>query len=172
MSGLKSSSSFCLAILVSVIGCTTSTYRVLNSGEFGTEIRVSPDRVLLECERLYDADEPGLSGFMIRVLDEENTLLTLVQGNTLDNKTCDHRIKKVNQILAEGKSIYIAGTGDLSRLRQTGKTYAIPRKGTFASNGRVLGFAAIANEFGSCFDAYSGDEKPCPRDPFPLKSRK
>ena len=172
MDGLRSSKCLCLAMLLSIVGCMTSTYRVLNSGEYGTELIVSPDRVLLECERLYDADDPGLSGFMMHVLDEENTVLTLVQGNTLDNRTCDQRIKKINRILKEGKSIYIAGTGDLSGPRQKGRAYEIPRRGTFISNERILGFAAIANEFGTCFDAYSGDEKPCPRPPFPLKSKK
>lgn len=154
------------------MGCATSKYRVLNSGEYGTELNVSPDRVLLECERLHDADEPGLSGFMMHILDEEDTVLTLVQGNTLDNKTCDRRIKKMNAILKNGKNIYIAGTGDLNKPRTKGKAYAFPRKGTFHNNGRVLGFAAIANEDGACYDAYSGEEKPCPRDPFPLKNKK
>lgn len=153
------------------MGCATSTYRVLNSGEYGTELNVSPNRVLLECERLLDADEPGLSGFMMHVLDEEDTVLTLVQGNTLDNKTCDRRIKKMSEILNNGKNIYIAGTGDLNKPRKNGKSYVFPQKGTFNKNGRVLGFAAIANEHGACYDAYSGEEKPCPRDPFPLKNK-
>ncbi len=172
MRNLKRNKSFCLVLLLPLIGCATSTYRILNSDEGGTELRVSPDRVLLECERLHDADVPGLSGFMMHVLDEANTALTLVQGNTLDNKTCDRRIKKMSEILKKGKNIYIAGTGDLSKPRMKGKSYVFPRKGTFNNNGRVLGFVAIANEHGACYDAYSGEEKPCPREPFPLKNKK
>ena len=96
----------------------------------------------------------------------------MVQGNTLDNKTCDRRIKRISEILSKGKNIYIAGTGDLNKPRQKGKAYIFPQKGTFDNNGRVLGFAAIANELGACYDAYSGEEKPCPRNPFPLKTKK
>lgn len=171
MRALRKSKMLYLTLLSSIMGCATSTYRVLNSGEYGTELNVSPDRVLIECERLHDADEPGLSGFMMHVLDEENTVLTFVQGNTLDSKTCDQRIKKMNKILENGKNIYIAGTGDLNKPRTKGKAYTF-KKGTFQNNGRVLGFAAIANEYGACYDAYSGEEKPCPRAPFPLKSKR
>ncbi len=158
-------------LLLPLMGCATSTYRVLNSGEYGTELSVSPDRVLLECEILHDADEPGLAGFMIHVLDEENTVLSLVQGGALDEKSCERRIKRISEILRKGNRIYIAGTGDLNDPGKKGKAYAFPKKGTFDRNGRVLGFVAIANEQGACYDAYSGEEKPCPRDPFPLKPR-
>jgi hypothetical protein len=103
MGGLKRKNSwYCFLLPLLATGCATSTYRVFNSGEYGTELSVSPDRVLLECEDLSDADEKGLSGFMIHVLDEENTVLTLVQGNTLDKGSCDRRAKKIGEILKEG----------------------------------------------------------------------
>jgi hypothetical protein len=160
----KRSSVACFFVLLA--GCATSSYKVIRSGERGTELIVSPDRVLLECEPLIDADEKGLSGFMMHVLDEENTVLTLVQGNTLDTDSCHRRMKKMSEILRTGKVIFIGGTGDLSEPRRKGRAHVFPRKGTFYSNDRVLGFAVITNEFGACFDAYSGDEKPCPREPF------
>jgi len=169
MAFLRKSSSILILPLLSLMGCATSPYRVLYQDDGIAELNVAPDRILLECERLNDADEPGLSGFMMHVLDEENTVLTLVQGNTLDNQTCDRRIKKMNAILKRGKDIYLAGRGNLSEPRQLGKTYTFSQKGMFKSNGRVLGFVAIANEYGQCYDAYSGDEeKPCPPEPFPL----
>ncbi len=89
----KRSSWACLFVLLA--GCATSSYQVIRSGERGTELIVSPDRVLLECEPLLDADEKGLSGFMMHVLDEENTVLTLVQDNTLDTDSCHRRMKKM-----------------------------------------------------------------------------
>lgn len=171
MNALKKSKKNCPLLFLLLMGCTSSSYQVLNSGEYGTELRVTPDRVLLECERLLDADERNLSGFMMHVLDEQNTVVTLVQGHTLDNKTCDLRIKKIDKILKNRKNIYIAGTGALNQPRTVGKTYTFPKKGIFPNNGRVLGFAAIANEDGACYDAYSADEKPCPRDPFPLSKK-
>lgn len=151
-------------------GCATSTYRISNQDDHSAELNVSPDRVLLECEWLYDADIKGLYGFMIHVLDEEDTVLTISQGNTLDKGSCDRRIKKIGAILRDGKNIYIAGIGDINKPRVKSKrSYHFPKLGTFHSNERALQFIAIANEHGVCYDAYSGDEKPCPRDPFPKK---
>lgn len=169
MAHLKILSMICFVLSA---GCAISTYRVLNTGRYGTELSVSPDRVLLECEWLYDADIKDRYGFMMHVLDEENTVLTVVQGNTLGKSDCDRRLKLIGKILREGKSIYIAGTGVLDSPREIGKPYAFPGKGTFKHNERVLGFAAIANEHGTCYDAYSGPEIPCPRDPFPIRDKK
>lgn len=159
-----------MTLIFLVEGCATSSYRTFSSGGFATELFVTPDRVSMECEDLYDADEKGFAGFMMYVLDEQNTVLTLVQGNKIDKESCERRLRKIGKILRNGKKIYIAGTaGDLSEPRKRGKSYLFPNKGKFESNERVLGFSAIANEYGECFDGYSGEEKPCPREPFPLK---
>jgi hypothetical protein len=49
------------------------------------------------------------------------------------------------------------------------REYFFPGKRKFPSHGRSLGFIAIANDLGRCFDAYAGfDEKPCPPEPFPF----
>jgi hypothetical protein len=158
-----------LTMLWLLVGCATSNYHILNSNDRASELMVSPNRVLLECEWIQDADTPDSYGFMMHILDEENTVLTVVQGNVLDKISCERRLKKIGDILRKGRNIYIAGTGNLNSPRTKGRAYTFPSKGTFNSNERVLGFAAIANEFGLCYDAYSGDEKPCPREPFPLK---
>lgn len=173
MQSLKSNSIFYFFIFFILIGCATSSYRILNQDDHSVELNVSPDRIILECEWLYDADIKGLYGFMIHVLDEENTVLTVSQGNTLDKGSCDRRIKKIGQILREGENIYIAGIGNLNKLRVKGKrSYHFPKIGIFHSNERGLQFIAIANEHGTCYDAYSGDEKPCPREPFPTQKTK
>lgn len=174
MKSLKRNSWRCFLTFFFLAGCATSSYyRIFNQDDQSTELNVSPDRILLECERLHDADTEGLYGFMIRVLDEENTVLTISQGNTVDKGSCDRRIRKISKILREGKNIYIAGIGTLDVPRIKGKSsYTFPKKGTFNSNERALKFMAIANEHGSCYDAYSGDEKPCPREPFPTKKGK
>src|SRR3989338_8188450 len=170
---LKKSFSFYFLTFFILIGCATSSYRILDQDDQSAELSVSPDRVLLECEWLYDADNKGLYGFMIHVLDEENTVLTVNQGNTLNKEDCDRRIKIISRILREGKNIYIAGIGNLNEPRVKGKrTYSFPQKGIFYDNERTLQFVAIANEYGSCYDAYSGEEKPCPREPFPTQKGK
>jgi len=170
MRTLKRNRRWYFLILFFLFGCATSSYRVLNQDDQSAELSVSPDRVLLECEWLHDADIKGRYGFMIHVLDDENTVLTLIQGNTLNKEDCDRRIKKIGKILREGKNIYIAGTGSINEPRVNSKrSYFFPQKGTFLDNERTLQFIAIANEYGSCYDAYSGEEKPCPREPFPTQ---
>lgn len=159
-----------LTLLLS--GCATSSYRILFQDDSAAELSVTPDRVLLECEDLYDADIKGLYGFMIHILNDKGEVLTVVQGNTLDKDSCEHRLKGIEKILREGKKIYIAGRGDLKKVDSSShEEYAFPKKGKFRSWGRTLGFVAIANESGLCYDAYSGfEEKPCPPEPFPFWS--
>lgn len=169
MKSLRVSRWLWMIFLLYLVGCSTQSYRVLKSEDLVTEINLSPERILLECESLHDAPEPGLYGFMMHVLDEENTVLTIAQGNTIGKSDCDRRLEKIGRILKQGKKIYLGGFGELKKPREIGKGYIFPEVGTFYGNGRSLGFEVIANEFGSCYDAYSGDQHPCPREPFVLK---
>lgn len=157
-------------VFAGLCGCATSSYRVLFKDDSAAELSVTPDRVILECEHLYDADIKGLYGFMIHVLDHENTVAMVLQTNTLDQGSCEGRIKKIGRILREGHSIYIAGRGNLENPDPNRKeTYHFPGLGDFKSNGKSLQFVAISNENGLCYDAYSGfNEKPCPPEPFPF----
>jgi hypothetical protein len=152
-------------------GCATSSYRVLFQDDSAAELDVTPDRILLECEDLHDADIKGMYGFMVHVLDGQNKVITIAQSNTLDKKSCNDRLKGIGRILKEGKDIYIAGRGDLGKTRENIRgEYAFPGKGTFQSGGRVLSFVAIANERGLCYAAFGGfGERPCPPEPFPLR---
>lgn len=171
---LKANRFICILLITFLSGCATPSYRILFQDEGSTELSVSPDHVLLECEDLYDADIQGLYGFMMHVLDDQETVLTVVQGNTVDKGSCDNRIKHISKILREGKNIYIAGIGKLRVGRDyTPRIYSFPKKGAFKSNGKTLGFIAISNENGLCYDAYSGvKEKPCPPEPFPFWNKK
>ncbi len=157
-------------VILFLSGCATSSYRVLFQDRGAAELSVSPDRVLLECEDLYDADIKGLYGFMIHLLDDKNTVTTVVQTNTLDKDSCENRLRKIGKILREGKSIYVAGRGNLDDGDpESQRNYAFPQKGSFRSNGKSLQFVAISNERGLCYDAYGGyEEKPCPPEPFPF----
>jgi hypothetical protein len=96
--------------------------------------------------------------------------MDLAQGNRLDKKTCFRYIERISMILKEGRSIYLAGIGNLDKPRIKGEfKYTFPKLGAFFNNGRSLHFFAIANEYGGCFHAYNGEEKPCPRDEFPIQ---
>lgn len=169
MQNLKRGNFFCFFVIF-LLGCATSSYRIGNQDFNRVELCVTPDRVLLECEWIHDSDRKNVYGFMIHVLDEENTVLNVIQGNVLDKGSCFERIKKIGKILKEGKNIYIAGMGDLNDPRvKEENTYIFPQ-GIFYSNGRVLQFISITNEYGSCFDAYDGDREPCPGGGFPINN--
>lgn len=154
--------------------CTTSSFKLIKQHELAAEIKVTPDRVLLECEFQYkDASGDGY-GFMMHVLDNENTVLSIVQTNVIDKGSCLRRIEKIGKILRIGKMIYIGGMGNLNKSKIIeSKTYIFPNLGTFHGNGQNAQFMVIANEQGLCYDAYSGEEEPCPREPvFSLKNLK
>lgn len=157
-------------ILVTFAGCATSSFKVLNQEKSSVEVLVTPDRVILECEQVETDDRGTVAGFMMHVVDEENTSFTFVQTNTLDKESCVRRVKKIERILKNGKQIYLVGIGDFREPRKSGlRKHTFPRFGVVEDNGRALQFIAIKNERNQCFGAFSAEEKPCPPDPFPTK---
>ena len=167
MRSSKRNKFLCLLVTAGMWGCATSSYRVINQEGLKAEIRVSSDRVILECAKLSDENE--LYMFIIHVLDDKQTVLTANQGNNSDQEDCEKRMRSVRKVLTTGKDIYLGGMGypDAPREKQE-YTYYFPKFGTFHSNGRVLQFMVIANENGACYGAYTGTSKPCPRDEFPI----
>jgi hypothetical protein len=170
-------SSLVVAVFSSVIvsACTTSSYRVIGRDSYRVEIQVTPDRVLLECEDIKDHDNAGDPngnfGFMIHVLDEENTTLTLLQGPVLWRKHCFERQEAIARILEGGKTIYIGAHGTLDHPREKGqRSYSSFRKaGTFYDNGRVLQFSVIKNEHGQCYSPIHGSGPTCMPPEFPIE---
>lgn len=158
-------SSFLSVVFLSA--CATSTYDFFLRDKFRTGLRVTPDRVLTECEHITDHEMPGRFGFMMRVLDEEKTVLTVAQTNLLDKSTCEEHLREIRKILKYGRFVYIGGMGNLSDPRTVGRNkYAFP-SGSFTDNGRTLQFGFIKNDRGQCFSSYRGRELPCPPEPFP-----
>lgn len=156
-----------------LFGCTTSSFKVIGQHQNATELRVTSDRVLLECEHQYDNDTKDSYGFLMHILDQEDTVLTIAQMNVLDRESCFRRIQKITRILKTTSAIYIGGAGDLNKAKIKGtRKYTFPNIGTFYDNGQSLQFLVIANEQGLCYDAYSGDEQPCPRKPFSIQDFK
>lgn len=163
---------FIYSLLIFFIsGCATSSFKLLIQDENAAEFKVTPDRVIMECEYQPDHDTKDAYGFLMHILDEENTVIAVVQGNVLDKGSCFRRLQKIGKILKTGKMIYVGGMGYLTKPKKKEKeTYMFPNIGTFPGNGHTLQFMVIANEQGLCYDAYSGDEDPCPREPFSLKN--
>jgi hypothetical protein len=164
-----------VVVFLILSGCTVPPYKILNQDDQRVELLVAPDRVILECEDVQDPTEKpsnslGRFGFMIHVLDEANTVLSVTQGSVQDKRSCLKRVEEVEKVLRHGKQIYIGGIGNLTgpRVREKWNHY-FPGKGVFFSNSRALQFMVIANEKGECYSAYYGTEKPCPREEFPIK---
>lgn len=162
-----------VSISILFCGCASSSFKLLKYEDHAAEIKVTPDRVLMECEFQFKDNSGDGYGFMMHVLDDANTVLSISQGNVLDKGSCFRRIQKIGKILKTGKSIYIGGIGNIAKPRiKNEQAYAFPGGGRFYENGRNIQFMVIANEQGLCYDAYSGDENPCPREPFSLKNLK
>ena len=158
-------------MLMIFLGCTTSSYKILNEDKTSIELQVTPDRVILECERIETDDRGVVAGFMMHVVDEAKTSFTLVQTNTLDKESCDRRVKKIERILKNGTQIYLVGIGDFREPRRIGlRSHTFPQFGVIEDNGRSLQFIAIMNERKQCFGAFSAEEQPCPPEPFPTKN--
>lgn len=159
-----------------LFACTTSSYRVIDRDAYRTEIQVTPDRILLECEDIIDhenaGDPDGNFGFMIHVLDDEDTVLTLIQEPVIGRKDCFERKADIEKILHNGKSIYIGGHGTLDEPRENGKRIysSFPKRGTFHENGRGLQLSVIRNENGRCYSAANGTDEPCMPEEFPIKN--
>ncbi len=163
----------CGVLTLLISGCATSSFKLIKQDENAAELKVTPDRVAMKCEYQPDHDTKNAYGFLMHVLDDENTVVTVAQGNVLDKVSCFRRIQKIGKILKTGRIIYVGGMGYLTKpKRKENETYAFPNLGTFHGNGHTLQFMVIANEQGLCYDAYSGDESPCPREPFSLKNLK
>ncbi len=165
-----------LAALFSVAllpACASSAYRVTDMDRYRTELQVTPDRILLECEDIKDhenaGDPEGNFGFMIHVLDEENTVVTLIQEPVISRKYCFERLKEIDQIIKKGKNIYIGAHGSIEepRIKET-RSYSFGRKGVFYGNGRSLQLSVIKNENGQCYNATSKADEPCMPPEFPI----
>ena len=163
--------SFLLLSVGTMLGCASSSYKIDSQTEGRTQLLVTPNRVTLECYRLtdYAGDIKEAHLFSMNVLDEDKTVLTVSQGNILGKEDCFRRINKIGKILKSGNKIYIGGMGSLDKPRETSdRLYTFPRLGQFPENGPNLQFMVVWNEKGMCYNAYSGDQKPCPGEEFPI----
>jgi len=174
MNHLKKSNLIFSVTLILISGCTTPSYRIYNVNDNRTELVVTPDRITVQCEDVESPEEPrvpaGRYGFMIHILDEENTFLNVIRGHVLSKKDCFDQKHHAEKILGNGKQIYLGSMGTLDSPREITTTkYIFPKRGTYFWNGRVLQFKVIQNELGECYDVYYGSKAPCPREEFPIK---
>jgi hypothetical protein len=153
--------------------CASSSYQIIRQKRTLAEFRTTPDRVVTECFLESGSDVKGRYWFGMHFLDDENTVLRVMQTNLLLKEECEERLKAVGKILKTGKLIYVGGSGSLIDPREKdNEVRFFPGHGTFSLNGRVLQFLVIANEKGLCYDAYRGNTPPCPEAPFSIEHLK
>jgi hypothetical protein len=170
MTSLKINSLLFLNVVV-LVGCASSSYKIDSQTDGRTQLLVTSDRVLIECELItsYEGDIKDPHFFTMYVLDENKTVLTVSQGNILGKEDCSRRINKIGKILKSSNQIFIGGMGNLDKSREMSeRRYIFPGLGQFPENGRNLQFMVVWNDKGMCYNAYSGDQKPCPSDEFPI----
>lgn len=157
-----------------ITGCASSSfYKITSKDGHQVELNVSPDRIVLQCEKqLEDSDE--IYGFMIHVLDDQNTVLNVYQSNNVGKEGCFDRYHRIGKIIQQGKQIHLAGMGDIDKPRKKGEySHTFPGHGTFHTNERVLQFFNVMNEHGACYDAYYEQDPPCPHsEPFSVYKQK
>ena len=154
-----------------LLGCSSSSYKIDAEDKGRKQLLVTPNRVKLECYHLtdYEGEIKSAHMFSIYVLDESKTVLSVSQSNIFDKEVCFERLNEIDKILKSGNKIYIGGIGNLDKPREAPKRhYSFPGIGQFPDNGRNLQFIVIWNEKGQCFNAFSGDQKPCPSAEFPI----
>lgn len=144
-------------------GCSTSSFKTKKETDFLTELLVTSDRIILQCEELDEDPDVGAYGFMVHILDEKETVTTSALSIRPDKENCERFIQKIDRILKNGKQIYIGSRMKLSsqprKNNETNFRYTFPDHGTFFSNGRSLEFVVIANEKGQCYaPTYGKDE--------------
>jgi hypothetical protein len=167
MTYLPKNKYFFLLAFSLLTSCVTSTYKSHKPTSLGTDIEVTPDRVVAECEFItdYEGDYKDPYGFMIHILDMSKTVLTVSNGTVLEKIDCFERLKASEKIIKEAKIVFVRGRGDAeSPIKVREDINHFPKHGDFHWNGRALNFLAIWNDKGRCYDAFYGPEKPCPRE--------
>ncbi len=157
-------------------GCSTSSFKIKEETDSLTELLVTPDRIVLQCEELDEDPDEGAYGFMVHILDEKKTVTTSALSIRPDKENCERFIQKIGHILKNGHQISIWNRMNLSNQPRENDEmnfrYTFPGHGTFFSNGRSLEFVAIANEKGQCYSPTYGKDESCPPFPFPIEGTK
>ncbi len=159
-------------ILTQLMACVTgSSYKINRSFSHRYELKVTPDRVIMECEKNYTDDGQLFYGFFIHILDEEKTVTSIFQTTKMYDDDCFKRVKVLDKAISTSKILYISGVGWLldARVKNIDLAYDFPKHGKYFSNGRSMSFAYLMNETGFCYDAYNGLDKPCPGEDYPMK---
>lgn len=165
MDCLQKNSFLIMILIISLSGCITSTYSAGKQSEAGTYIEVTPDRIVVECEFItdYEGDRSDPYGFMIHLLDNEQTVLTVSSATVLEKSDCFDWLKQSEKIISKGKSILVLGRGDAYAPGNMEKfAYNFPKHGTFYGNGRALNFLGIRNDNGQCLNTLASDDF-CPQ---------
>lgn len=160
----KNKHSILLSFFFLLNGCVTSRYSAGKANALGTDIKVSPDRIITECEFItdYDGDRKSPYGFMIHLLDLQNTVLTVSNGIVLEKEDCLERQTAADKIIKNAELVTVRGRGNAEApiVKEEFK-HTFKKHGTYFGNGRSLNFLAIWNEKRNCHSIINGENDPC-----------
>ncbi|MFN7453171.1 MAG: hypothetical protein ACK5RO_00785 [Pseudobdellovibrionaceae bacterium] len=155
-------------------GCTTSSFKIKKETDSTTVLMVNSDRILLQCEELDEDPDIGAYGFMIHMLDEENTVTTSALNIRPDKKNCEKIMQAVDRIIKKHRLVYVGSRFNLSKQpriqEEVRLSYTFPNHGTFVSNGRALDFVYISNAKGMCYAPNLDPGEACPPYPFSIEN--
>ena len=97
MKNLKLKISSVLFLLV-FSGCATSSFKIKKETDSLTELLVTPDRIILQCEELDEDPDEGVYGFMVHLLDEQKTVTTSALSIRPDKENCERFTQNINHI--------------------------------------------------------------------------
>lgn len=156
-------------VVINLVGCISSTVKTKKQGG-AYEFISSRERIITQCERVEKDDGEVAYGFFVHLLTNEKKVISLWYPLLMTEDGCIKSEKKAHRIIKHGKSIYLAGRGDLEGIDKTNEyKYEFPGKGVFPGSRSFMEFFAIANEKGDCFSPLNEPEKKCLSYPFPLK---
>ena len=165
---LQKSNILIIALSICLSGCVTSKYFASKQKASGTDIKVTPDRIIVECEFItdYEGDRSEPYGFMIHVLDNEKTVLTLSSATVLEKRDCVDWLKQSEKIIQKAQLVTVRGRGDAQAPVVAEKyKHTFKHHGTYLGNGRSLNFLAIWNDKGQCLDIFNrSKEDQCSRE--------
>lgn len=145
-------------------GCATSKYEVSKPNAMGTDIKVTPDRIITECEFIadYDGDRKNPFGFMIHLLDLENSVLTVSNGIVLEKEDCLERQSITDKIIKNAKLLTVRGRGDAEApIVKSEFKFLFKKHGAYFGNSRSLNFLAIWNDKQDCHSIFNENDDPC-----------
>jgi len=154
--------------LMLVAGCQTSSYKLLHDNSRRAGIEATGDRIIIICEPNPDPDDPSTAddryGFMVFAVDDKKELVSIVQFNFVDKRTCHDRMAAFERMKKRSKKFYVGGytPGFHKRMPEKIRKTYVPGFGWVPDSPYSISFSILKSQDNECITKVFGDGKPCP----------